>query len=121
MFGITIEMIQEMLLKGWVGIFSLFIYPIGRWISNKRREYGQMAEKVESLSEEVQDLNIKLDKLEDKVDVRFDKLMESQKERDNKRDKKDERLWGELSSIRSTCHQIQKETAVNSARIDSTR
>ena len=121
MFGITIEMIQEMILRGWVGIFSLFIYPIGRWVNKKRKEYGQMAEKVESLSEEVQDLNLKLDKLEDKVDIRFDRLMDSQKERDEKRDKKDERLWSELDTIKDTCHQIQKETAVNSARIDSAK
>jgi chromosome segregation ATPase len=121
MFGITGEMIQEMIIKGWVGIFSLFIYPIVRWINNKRKEWGQMAVKVESLGEEVQDLKHEVGKLEAKVDSRFDKLMEAQKERDDKREQKDERLWEELTSIKDTCHQIQKETAVNKARIDSVK
>ncbi len=92
---------QEFIIKSWVGIFTIFLYPIGRWINQKRKNYELLEKRVEELERQGKEMKEEIANIETKMDN--NQIV----------------VCDKLDSIASTLAEVSKDTAVNAAKIEA--
>ena len=92
---------QEFIIKSWVGIFTIFLYPIGRWINQKRKNYELLEKRVEELERQGKEMKQEIANIETKMDN--NQIV----------------VCDKLDSIASTLAEVSKDTAVNAAKIEA--
>ena len=87
------DVFAEYLLKYWIGILTVVVYPAGKWINKKRKEYSDLTKRVEALEE-------KVSTMDDRVEKGFEGTNQK------------------LDSIAEMLYQVKEDTAVNKAKLD---
>ena len=102
--------LQEVILKSWIGIFTVFLYPIGRWINNKRKNYELLEKRVEELERQGKQNHKDINGLKDDVTNIETKI-----------DTNQEILCSKLDLVADRLYEVSKDTAVNSAKIEANK
>ena len=88
-------------------LLSIVILPLSKWVSNSRKEKREFVEKVGKLEGKIKGIGAKLDS-----EIIERRMMET------KFDKLDEKIDTKFEKFGETLNQIALNTAVNTAKID---